>query len=75
MNPLTSYQQRNFETSTHCHICTEELNPSTNRKVEYNGNAVHYRCSKIFDEQYKSAYLDKALFDIYKQTNEFVLNC
>ena len=33
MNLLTSDQQRNFETSTHCHICTKELNPYTNRKV------------------------------------------
>ena len=70
MNPLTSDQQRNFEISTHCHICTKELNPYTNRKVKYNGNAVHYRCRNIFEEKYKSAYLDKSLFDAYKQTKE-----
>ena len=33
MNPLTFDQQYNFENSTHCHICTKELNPYIYRKV------------------------------------------
>ena len=63
MNPLTPEQEFNFQNSTHWHICKKALLPYDNRRVEYQSNAVHFKCRPT---SYKSVYINKEIFENYK---------